>query len=301
MRLAFSTCQAKIFRKEIFAGINFCDLAFDRENRENLCLAKTSRYTVSTSFYVLYIKYTYTHIYAFSSPFTLFSHIDGVMVCGCVGVWVWLYVRIFISIHPSTSSLLTHSPLSFLRIQTSLLTPTLYAWRTETTLLVELRSTTTAYGAPSVTTTGLRQKLVLSARSWVSLGRWLLSAMERKRLISWNIPTAVNFMERGGRIFKRWYFSWKYAHTLYASLIPRPYVVCTILGMRLHVHMQCLCNASLVGHLFMQYQQTTPAFICLPLLFHLTTSAVHTIHLDFGYQKPVEAKIQRLFATNHTV
>ena len=28
-------------------GINFCELAFDRENRENFCLTKISRYTVS--------------------------------------------------------------------------------------------------------------------------------------------------------------------------------------------------------------------------------------------------------------
>ena len=46
MRLAFTACQAKIFGEEIFAGTNFRDLAFDRENRENSCLAKISRYTV---------------------------------------------------------------------------------------------------------------------------------------------------------------------------------------------------------------------------------------------------------------
>ena len=33
--------------KEIFAGTNFCDWAFDRENRENFCLAKISHYTVT--------------------------------------------------------------------------------------------------------------------------------------------------------------------------------------------------------------------------------------------------------------
>ena len=38
MRLAFSTCQAKIF-----GGRNFRDLAFDREN---FYLAKISRYMV---------------------------------------------------------------------------------------------------------------------------------------------------------------------------------------------------------------------------------------------------------------
>ena len=46
MRLAFSTCQAKIFGEEVFAGTNFCDLAFDHENHENFCFAKISRYTV---------------------------------------------------------------------------------------------------------------------------------------------------------------------------------------------------------------------------------------------------------------
>ena len=41
MRLAFSTCQAKIF-----GGRNFHDLAFDRKNRENFYLVKISRYMV---------------------------------------------------------------------------------------------------------------------------------------------------------------------------------------------------------------------------------------------------------------
>ena len=36
----------KFLEKEIFAGTNFRELAFDRENRENFCLAKISRYTV---------------------------------------------------------------------------------------------------------------------------------------------------------------------------------------------------------------------------------------------------------------
>ena len=36
----------KFLEEEIFAGTNFCELAFDRENRENFCLAKISRYTV---------------------------------------------------------------------------------------------------------------------------------------------------------------------------------------------------------------------------------------------------------------
>ena len=43
MRLAFSTCQAKMF-----GGRNFRDLAFDRENRENFYPAKISHYTVFT-------------------------------------------------------------------------------------------------------------------------------------------------------------------------------------------------------------------------------------------------------------
>ena len=57
MRLAFLTCQAKIFRgknfrrkkfslEEIFAGRNFHNLAFDCKNRENFYLAKIYHYTV---------------------------------------------------------------------------------------------------------------------------------------------------------------------------------------------------------------------------------------------------------------
>ena len=37
----------KYLEEEIFVGTNFRELAFDRENRENFCLAKISRYTVS--------------------------------------------------------------------------------------------------------------------------------------------------------------------------------------------------------------------------------------------------------------
>ena len=37
----------KFLEEEIFAGTNFRELAFDRENRENFCLAKISRYTVN--------------------------------------------------------------------------------------------------------------------------------------------------------------------------------------------------------------------------------------------------------------
>ena len=36
----------KFSREQIFVGTNFRELAFDRENRENFCLAKISRYTV---------------------------------------------------------------------------------------------------------------------------------------------------------------------------------------------------------------------------------------------------------------
>ena len=135
---------------------------------------------------------------------------EDVWVCRCVGMWT--YVRVFFSIHCSTfsssllsfhsPSLLTRPPLS--HIQTSLSIPTLYVWRMEITLLVELRSTTMACGAPSVTTTGLWQKLVSSAGSWVSLGRWLLSAMERKRLFHFNPENTPQWLlkERGGHIFK---------------------------------------------------------------------------------------------------
>ena len=36
----------KFLEEEIFAGTNFRELAFDRENRKNFSLAKISRYTV---------------------------------------------------------------------------------------------------------------------------------------------------------------------------------------------------------------------------------------------------------------
>ena len=36
----------KFLEKEIFAGTNFRELAFDRKNRKNFCLAKISRHTV---------------------------------------------------------------------------------------------------------------------------------------------------------------------------------------------------------------------------------------------------------------
>ena len=40
----------KFLEEEIFAGTNFRELAFDRENRENFCLAKISRYAVYSKF-----------------------------------------------------------------------------------------------------------------------------------------------------------------------------------------------------------------------------------------------------------
>ena len=36
----------KFLEEKIFAGTNFCELAFDHENCENFCLVKISRYTV---------------------------------------------------------------------------------------------------------------------------------------------------------------------------------------------------------------------------------------------------------------
>ena len=36
----------KFLEEEIFVGTNFRELAFHRENRENFCLVKISRYTV---------------------------------------------------------------------------------------------------------------------------------------------------------------------------------------------------------------------------------------------------------------
>jgi len=38
----------KFIEEEIFAGTIFPELAFDRENHENFCLAKISRYTAYT-------------------------------------------------------------------------------------------------------------------------------------------------------------------------------------------------------------------------------------------------------------
>ena len=42
-----STCQQEICEKIFFATTNFCELVFDRENHENFCLTKISRYTVT--------------------------------------------------------------------------------------------------------------------------------------------------------------------------------------------------------------------------------------------------------------
>ena len=44
---ASSARQQEIFGGRNFAGTNFRELAFDRENRENFYLAKISRYTVN--------------------------------------------------------------------------------------------------------------------------------------------------------------------------------------------------------------------------------------------------------------
>ena len=44
--LAVQLVSKKILEEEIFAGTNFCELAFNRENRENFCHMKISRYTV---------------------------------------------------------------------------------------------------------------------------------------------------------------------------------------------------------------------------------------------------------------
>ena len=51
----------KFLEEEIFAGTNFRELAFDRENRENFCLAKISRYTVSGT--VATAKYISINLY----------------------------------------------------------------------------------------------------------------------------------------------------------------------------------------------------------------------------------------------
>ena len=44
----------KFLEEEIFAGTNFRELAFDCENRENFCLAKISRYTVTVPYFITY-------------------------------------------------------------------------------------------------------------------------------------------------------------------------------------------------------------------------------------------------------
>ena len=43
-------------QQEIFGGRNFRELAFDRENHENFCLAKISRYTVCCEILILLNK-----------------------------------------------------------------------------------------------------------------------------------------------------------------------------------------------------------------------------------------------------
>ena len=56
----------KFLKEEIFAGTNFRELAFDRENRENFCLAKISRYTVCGSVYKHYAHTGAMHFYSFT-------------------------------------------------------------------------------------------------------------------------------------------------------------------------------------------------------------------------------------------
>ena len=53
----------KFLEEEIFAGTNFHELAFDRENRENFCLAKISRYTVHGLGQVAFYCILHTAVY----------------------------------------------------------------------------------------------------------------------------------------------------------------------------------------------------------------------------------------------
>ena len=57
MRLAFSTWQAKIFGEEIFAGTNFRDLAFDRENCEISASRKFPAIRYVGKQYFMYVHY----------------------------------------------------------------------------------------------------------------------------------------------------------------------------------------------------------------------------------------------------
>ena len=50
MRLAFSTCQAKISEEEIFTRRNFCNLVFDRESRGSFCLVKSRKFLPRENF-----------------------------------------------------------------------------------------------------------------------------------------------------------------------------------------------------------------------------------------------------------
>ena len=52
----------KFLEEDIFAGTNFRELAFDRENRENFCLAKISRYTVFDSHFQLFTPHVHARI-----------------------------------------------------------------------------------------------------------------------------------------------------------------------------------------------------------------------------------------------
>ena len=60
----------KFLEEEIFAGTNFRELAFDRENREIFCLAKISLYTVYLGLFltlvglcVIKVKYSLSYEY----------------------------------------------------------------------------------------------------------------------------------------------------------------------------------------------------------------------------------------------
>ena len=74
---------------------------------------------------------------------------EGVQVCGCERV------RVCLSLCPLCIHLISLPCALSSPRQKPLSIPTLYAWQMEITLLVELRSTIMACGAPSVTTTGL--------------------------------------------------------------------------------------------------------------------------------------------------
>ena len=83
----------KFLKEEIFAGTNFRELAFDRENRENFYLAKISHYTVLLPEVSLLIRitsqWTVSGIYFFWTHFRL-----------CL--WITTYLRTRRTTPPST-------------------------------------------------------------------------------------------------------------------------------------------------------------------------------------------------------